>query len=139
MGRFTEEVLVRRFHRAATAALAEHAAEGDRVVIVSAALEPVVKALSARLGVRDYVGTGCEIVEGRYTGRLSGSNPHADEKRRFAAVYMAECRADPSDCWAYADHGTDLALLESVGHPVAVNPRSQLREAAERAGWPILP
>ncbi len=138
MTRFTEEVLVPRFHPAATAALAKHLAEGDRVVIVSAALEPIVKALSARLDVPDYVGTGCEIVGGRYSGRLTGANPHAEEKVRFALAYMTECGADPSDCWAYADHDTDLALLESVGHPVAVNPRAELRKAAERAGWPIL-
>jgi HAD superfamily hydrolase (TIGR01490 family) len=138
MARFTEQALVPRFHPAATAALAEHMSEGDRVVIVSAALEPVVKALAARLGVRDYVGTGCEIVEGRYTGRLTGSNPHAEEKVRFAAAYMAEHGADAADCWAYADHGSDRALLESVGHPVAVNPHKELREAAEGAGWPIL-
>ena len=138
MTRFTEEVLVPRFHPAATAALAEHLAEGDRVVIISAALEPIVKALSARLGVADYIGTGCEIVEGLYSGRLTGSNPHAEEKVRFALAYVTECGADASDCWAYADHGTDVALLQAVGHPVAVNPRAELREVAKRAGWPVL-
>lgn len=139
MARFTEEVLTPRFHPAATAALAEHLAEGDRVVVISAALEPVVRALCLRLGVQEYVGTPCEVVDGRYTGRLTGPSPHADEKTRVAAAYMSRWGADPEDCWAYADHGTDLGLLRSVGRPVAVNPKPSLREAAERAGWPILP
>jgi HAD superfamily hydrolase (TIGR01490 family) len=139
MTRFTEEVLVPRFHPAATAALAEHLAEGDLVVVVSAALDPVVGALCRRLGVEDFVGTPCEVVEGRYTGRLTGPSSHADEKVRVAATYMGRWDADPSDCWAYADHGTDLGLLRSVGHPVAVNPRPLLLEAARQAGWPILP
>ncbi len=139
MTRFTEEVLAPRFHPAATAALAEHLAEGDRVVVISAAPDPVVRAVSCRLGVEEYIGTPCEVVEGRYTGRLNGPSPHADEKIRVAAAYMERWEVDPSECWAYADHDTDLGLLRSVGHPVAVNPKPALRRAAEEAGWPILP
>jgi HAD superfamily hydrolase (TIGR01490 family) len=139
LDRFTDEVLEPRFHPAATAALAEHLAEGDHVVVVSAALDPVVAALCRRLGVEEFVGTPCEVADGRFSGRLTGPSPHADEKVRFAAEYMERWNADPSDCWAYADHGTDLGLLRSVGHPVAVNPKPLLREAAERVGWPILP
>jgi HAD superfamily hydrolase (TIGR01490 family) len=138
MERFTEEVLVPRFHPAATAALDEHLAEGDHVVVISAALDPVVRGLCRRLGVEHFVGTPCEIADGRYSGRLTGPSPHADEKVRVAAAYMRQWGVDAGDCWAYADHGTDRALLESVGHAVAVNPKPELREAAERAGWPIV-
>ncbi len=56
MERFTDEVLVPRLHPACTAALAEHLAEGDLVVVVSAALDPVVDALCRRLGVRALCG-----------------------------------------------------------------------------------
>jgi len=139
MARFTEEELVPRFHPAATAALAEHLSEGDQVMVVSAALEPVVKALCRRLGVEHYVGTPCEVVAGSYSGRLTGPSPHADEKVRIAAAFMERWDVDPSDCWAYADHGTDIPLLRSVGHPVAVNARPPLVKAAQEAGWPILP
>lgn len=138
MHRFTEEVLVPRFHPAATAALAEHLSEGDRVVVISAALDPVVRGLCKRLGVEHCVGTPCEISEGRYSGRFTGPSPHAAEKVRVAEAYMQRWGVDAGDCWAYADHGTDLALLERVGHAVAVNPKPELREAAELAGWPIV-
>jgi len=138
MSRFTEEVMVPRLHPAATAALAGHQAEGDSIVVVSAALDPVVEALCRRLGVAEYAGVGCEIEDGRYTGRLSGVIPYSGEKARIAARFIAEHGAHPADCWAYADHDTDLELLRSVGHPVAVNPRLRLRSEAEREGWPIL-
>jgi HAD superfamily hydrolase (TIGR01490 family) len=135
---FTDEVLVPRLHPAAAAALAEHQAEGDRVVMVSAALGPVVKALCRELGVSEYAGASCEVVDGRYTGRLNGPIPYREEKARLAAEFIAKYGADPADCWAYADHDTDLDLLRSVGHPVAVNPRPGLRAEAEREGWAIL-
>jgi HAD superfamily hydrolase (TIGR01490 family) len=139
MTRFVDEELVPRLHPAATAALAEHLAEGDHVVVVSAALEPGVRAFCRYLGVSDFVGTGCETVGGRYTGRLKGPIPHGDEKIELAAEYMARWGADPADCWAYADHSTDIALLRSVGHPVAVNARPALLTVAQEEGWPIVP
>jgi HAD superfamily hydrolase (TIGR01490 family) len=139
MVRFADQIMVPRLHPAASSALAEHLAEGDLVVVLSAALEPVVRALCRRLGVVDYVGTPCEIEGGRYTGRLSGPIPYGDEKARLAGGFMERWGADPADCWAYADHDTDVALLHSVGHPVAVNPRPALLATAQLAGWPILP
>ena len=138
MARFTDEVLVPRLHPAATAALAEHQAEGDVVVVVSAALLPLVEALCRRLDVTEYAGARCEVVDGHYTGRLLGPIPYAGEKARVAERFIAEQGADPADCWAYADHDTDIELLRFVGHPVAVNPRPGLRAEAERQGWPIL-
>ncbi len=138
MSRFAEEVMVPRLHPAASAALAEHQAAGDVVAVVSAALHPLVEALCRRLGVTEYAGAGCEVVDRRYTGRLKGPIPYAGEKARIAERFITEHGADPADCWAYADHDTDLELLRLVGHPVAVNPRPRLRSEAEREGWPIL-
>ena len=138
MQRFAEEVLAPRFHPAAFAALRGHQAKGERVVVISAALEPVVEAVCRRLGVRDFSGTVCEIVDGVYRGRLVGPSPHGDAKEGVAAQYLRRWGIDASCCWAYADHGSDLALLRSVGHPVAVSPKPELLTAAREAGWPVL-
>jgi HAD superfamily hydrolase (TIGR01490 family) len=135
---FTEEVMMPRLHGPTSAALADHMARGNRAVVVSAALDPVVKALARRLRVTDYVGTSCEVDDGRYTGRLLDAIPYGDEKATLASGLMQQWGADPSACWAYADHDTDLALLRSVGHPVAVNPKPALLEVANRSGWPVL-
>ena len=44
---------------------------------------------------------------------------------------------DLEGSFAYTDSYTDLPMLELVGHPVAVNPEKELREAAEENEWPI--
>jgi len=36
---------------------------------------------------------------------------------------------------AYADSSSDLAMLEAVGYPVAVNPDARLAAIARRRGW----
>ena len=40
--------------------------------------------------------------------------------------------------WFYTDSIHDLAVLEAVGHPVAVNPDPRLERVARRRGWPVL-
>lgn len=135
---FAAEVLAPRLHPGVVAALDKHKTQGDRVVILSAALEPVVRALGRQVGSDDCVGAACEVSHGRYTGRIDGAIPHANEKTRIAASFISRFGAAVADCWAYGDHETDLPLLRWVGHPVAVNPRPRLLTAAQRAGWPIL-
>ncbi len=136
--RFASEVLAPRFDERATTALAGHQSGGDHVVVISAALEPVVKAVCSLLGVAEFVGTACEVEDGLYCGRLRGPSPHGEEKLEAAGVYMRRWGAAAADCWAYADHGSDVALLQSVGHPVAVNPKKELLKVAREAGWPVL-
>lgn len=135
---FTDEVLAPRFDQAAVAALTRHQSKGDRVVVISAALEPVVRAVCHRLGVTEFTGTECELHKDVYCGRLVGASPHGQEKKGVAARYMERWGVDAARCWAYADHESDLALLRSVGHPVAVNPKPRLLAEARRAGWPVL-
>jgi phosphoserine phosphatase len=51
---------------------------------------------------------------------------------------LAEERGyDLADSYAYTDSHTDLPMLEIVGHPIAVNPDSELRKIAVEREWPI--
>ena len=45
---------------------------------------------------------------------------------------------DLSECYAYSDSVSDLPMMELVGHPVAVNPDSELGSLARERGWPIV-
>ena len=45
---------------------------------------------------------------------------------------------DPIDTWFYSDSHNDLPLLNSVGHPVAVDPDTTLIAHAEAQGWPVI-
>lgn len=138
MEQFADQVLMPRRHPAAASALAEHLAEGDRVALISAALEPVVAAFCARMGVEHFAAASCEVVDGCYTGRVSGVIPSGEEKARIAHNLLERWGVDPEECWAYADHESDLPLLNLVGHPVAVNPRPGLLRVAQERGWPTL-
>jgi HAD superfamily hydrolase (TIGR01490 family) len=138
MDAFTGEMLVPRLHAGAVAALRAQQAGGGRVVILSAALDPLVRGLARGLGVGDSVGTALEVRDGHYTGSVVGRAIYGDEKVRAARRVIDAAGLDAADCGAYADHETDIALLESVGHPVAVNPRPALLQVARERGWPVI-
>ena len=44
---------------------------------------------------------------------------------------------DLSRCTAYSDSYNDIPLFEAVGHAVAINPDTALRETARERGWVV--
>jgi HAD superfamily hydrolase (TIGR01490 family) len=110
-----------------------HRRRGEPVYIVSATLQEIVQAIADDLGFDGALGTVCEVVDGRYTGRAIRAL-HADNKARC----IRELDHDLDESTAYSDSHTDLPFLEAVGHPVAVNPDRALRRIAAARGWPVL-
>jgi HAD superfamily hydrolase (TIGR01490 family) len=115
----------------------QHRSRGDRVYIVSATLQEIVEAIAEDLGFDGALGTICEVRDGRYTGRAVRAL-HAEEKSRCLRELAEREGFDLRECTAYSDSHTDIPFLETVGHPVAVNPDRELRAIAADRGWPVL-
>lgn len=137
VGGAMEDVLRPLIYSEPLALLDEHHARGEAAYVVSASLQEIVEAIAVDLGFDGAIGSTCEIVDGVYTGRAL--RPCYGELKAQAVRELA-CREqiDLASSAAYSDSHTDLAFLEAVGHPVAVNPDRHLREVAEGRGWPIL-
>jgi HAD superfamily hydrolase (TIGR01490 family) len=128
--------------------IARHAANGDRIVLITGTLEFLAQEV-ARLLRRELAKRGCETdifvcatrleeKEGRWTGRVLGP-PMFGEAKAIAAWWFAEkWNLSLKKCSAYGDGANDRWLLASVGKAVAVNPARGLRRIAERNGWEIL-
>lgn len=116
---------------------AHHRSEGRVLVLVSASPVEIVAPLAEYLGVDEFVATTPEIdARGRYTGEVEF---YAQGPAKAEAVQQLakELLLDLNGSWAYSDSVTDLPLLETVGHPVAINPDRELRRTAEARGWPV--
>jgi len=133
-----DEVVAPLVYAEALFLIDEHAREGRRVYIVSASPEEVVRPLARYIGVEDVIATRSRVDDrGRYTGEVelyAYAEVKAEEIHRLAA----EHDLDLAESYAYSDSATDLPMMLAVGHPVAVNPDRELREAAESNGWPVL-
>ena len=115
----------------------QHREAGRDVVIVSSSGAEVVEPIGLMLGADYVVATQMVVDDGKYTGEIAyyAYGPTKAEAMRE----LAEQRGyDLSQCYAYSDSQTDLPMLETVGHPHAVNPDKELARVAAERNWPIL-
>jgi phosphoserine phosphatase len=113
-----------------------HRSEGRDIYIVSSSPEEVVRPLAGHFGVAGVLATRARIEDGRYTGELE-FYCYGDAKAEAIRSLAEDRGIDLETSYAYSDSSTDLPMLRTVGHPVAVNPDRELRREAETQGWDI--
>ena len=131
---FHRQLLTRSFP-AGLARVREHRRLGHRTLLITGALDFVIAPMRplfddivcARLGQHD----------GRYDGRLEELPPIGEARALLLQDYAAAHDLSLEEAVAYADSASDLAMLEAVGFPVAVNPESRLAAIARRRGWHV--
>ena len=124
-------------YRDALDLVARHRKRGEKSFVVSAALQEIVDALVAELGLDGGRGSTAEVENGVYTGRLVrrlDGRAKADVLVQLASAGDIEL----ADSTAYSDSAADVPFLEAVGYPVAVNPDRKLRGIAAERGWRVL-
>lgn len=112
--------------------------EGYRQVLITGAIEQMIKPLADALEVDAWFANRLEFEDGTATGRLVPPVLAGPEKAAFLRRYALEQGLDLNACRAYADSASDIPMLSSVGRPVAVNPDRQLRATAIAHDWPII-
>lgn len=115
-----------------------HARMGRDCYLVSASAVEIVQGLADKLGFAGVIATEAEVVDGVYTGRLAKPFRHGAGKAVAIAELAAEKGYDLSLSFAYSDSYNDLAMLELVGIPVAINPDRKLAAVAYERGWPVV-
>ena len=131
-----EDVITPLIYAEALRLIEDHRKAGRLICIVSSSPEEIVEPLARMLGVDRFIATRPTIVEGRYTGELD-FYAYGTGKPEAMTELAEELGIDLSGSYAYSDSETDLPMLESVGHPVAVNPDKNLRVIAHERGWEI--
>ena len=116
----------------------------DLCAIVTATNAFITAPIAQRFGVPHLIACDVEIIDGRYTGRPIGEPSFRDGKVTRVNQWLNTMGApekkltDFDRSYFYSDSHNDLALMEAVTHPVAVNADDSLRSYAEARGWPIV-
>jgi HAD superfamily hydrolase (TIGR01490 family) len=121
----------------AVSLIEEHHLAGRDVIIVSTSGSEVVEPIGTMLGADKVIATRMEVRDGKYTGEI-GFYAYAENKATAIRDLAQRRGYDLDHSYAYSDSVTDVAMLEAVGHPHAVNPDKDLRRVARERGWPIL-
>ena len=121
-----------------TRALAQmHLDAGQQVWLVTATPVELARVIAQRLGLSGALGTVAENAGGVYTGKLVGDILHGEGKAHAVQALAESQGFDLSKCYAYSDSHNDVPMLSLVGHAVAINPDSRLRQVARDRGWEV--
>jgi HAD superfamily hydrolase (TIGR01490 family) len=112
-----------------------HRAVGHRTLLITGALDFVIEPIRPLFD--DIVCAEMGERDGRLTGQLTALPPIGEARALLLADYAEEHALSLEESVAYADSTSDLAMLEAVGFPVAVNPESRLSAIARRRGWHV--
>lgn len=126
---------------AAKTLVEEALADAELVAIITATNSFVTAPIARAFGIPYLIATEPELVNGEYTGRVAGTPSFREGKITRLHEWLASLDKTLDDfdqSWFYSDSLNDLPLLESVTHPVAVDPDDTLRAHANHRGWAIV-
>jgi HAD superfamily hydrolase (TIGR01490 family) len=119
----------------------EHQAAGDLCLIITATNSFVTKPIAAAYGIEYLIGTDPEMVNGQYTGGVSGVPSFQAGKVTRINQWLAERKQTLSDfetSYFYSDSHNDLPLMKLVTNPVAVDADETLTAYAKQQNWPYI-
>lgn len=117
----------------------KHKEAGDLCLVITATNSFVTRPIAAAYGIENLIGTDPEIVNGEYTGGVSGVPSFKEGKVTRINQWLAEqgeSLGDYQTSYFYSDSHNDLPLMKLVTNPVAVDADEILSEYARQQGWP---
>ena len=109
--------------------------KGYEIILISGTLDFIVDLLVERLDASGGLGSCMEVVNGKYTGRISGHHPYFHEKVKALYAYLQGRKVNFKNSFGFADSWADVPLLSLFGNPIAINPGKVLRWKAKARGW----
>ncbi|MSQ64819.1 MAG: HAD family hydrolase [Limnohabitans sp.] len=138
---FMQKVIQPAIRPVALDLVAQHRAQGDKLVMVTATNEFVTAPIAEAFGMDVLLAVELERDnDGRFTGEIAGVPSLREGKVTRVTQWLAEQGLDWSQVQAtfYSDSTNDLPLLEKVQQPVVTNPGPALRQIANERAWRIL-
>lgn len=122
----------------ARALISKHQQAGDDLLIITATNAFVTRPIATLLGFDELIAPEPELIDGQYTGGITGIPSFQHGKVIRLETWLAEKQVDFDGAFFYSDSHNDLPLLNIVDNPVAVDADEILTETANRNGWPII-
>ena len=119
----------------------QHKAAGDLCVVITATNSFVTKPIATAYGIEYLIGSDPEMMNGEYTGGVSGVPSFKEGKVTRINQFLAERNKRLDDfevSYFYSDSHNDLPLMQLVTNPVAVDADEILTAYAQEQAWPLI-
>ena len=136
--KYMDEVIRPMMTKKAQALIDEHKAAGDICVVITATNSFVTKPIATAYGIQNLIGSDPEMVNGEYTGGVTGVPSFQAGKVTRINQWLAERGKKLNDyekSYFYSDSHNDLALMKLVTNPVAVDADETLAAYANQHAW----
>ncbi|MFK5915830.1 MAG: HAD family hydrolase [Woeseiaceae bacterium] len=135
---FMDECILSLITPQSRALIQTHKDKGDTLLIITATNFFITAPIAEELGIANILATSPEMIDGKYTGKVSGTPCFKEGKVERLKVWLTERGENLAGSFFYSDSHNDLPLLEMVTKPIAVDPDHTLRSHAEMKGWDIM-
>ena len=136
--KFMDQVIRPMMTKKAQNLVDKHKAQGDLCLIITATNSFVTKPIASAYGIENLIGTDPEMLDGQYTGGVSGVPSFQEGKVTRINQWLAarsQTLSSFETSYFYSDSHNDLPLMKLVTNPVAVDADTTLTEYAQQQGW----
>lgn len=133
--RFMQKVIRPQMRKQGFAAIEYHKQQGHTILGITATSDFITVPIFKAFGIDDVLATNAEIIDGQYTGKVTGVPCYQAGKLTRLEQWLAGREVEES--WAYSDSINDRFLLEYATHAIAVTPDPKLESLAKEQGWQI--
>ena len=119
----------------------KHKAAGDLCIVITATNSFVTKPIATAYGIEHLIGSDPEMLNGEYTGNVTGVPTYKEGKVTRINQWLAERGQHLSGfevSYFYSDSHNDLPLMKLVTNPVAVDADEILTAYAQEQTWLLI-
>jgi HAD superfamily hydrolase (TIGR01490 family) len=116
----------------------KHRQQGDILLVITATNRFVTEPIVQLYGIDNLIATTPEFADGQYTGNFLGTPCFQEGKVTLLNEWLERKQQSLENSFFYSDSHNDLPLLNTVDHPVAVDPDAVLQTHAKEKGWPVI-
>ncbi|PZR07048.1 MAG: HAD-IB family hydrolase [Archangium gephyra] len=137
--RFFHEQVRQTYRSGALHAIERHRAAGDRLIMLTSSTNYLAELVADELRFDAVCANELEVdALGLHTGQVVGGLCFGPGKLRHATRAAQKFGGDVKSAAFYTDSFSDVAVMEVVAQPVAVNPDPRLKRRAQQRGWQIV-
>lgn len=108
---------------------------GYNILIMSGSPDFLVLQLQEIYKPDHIVSTTLEVIDGIYTGKVSGLHPFGKRKCEILKNLKTALDIDFEQSMAFANHHSDIFHLNLFKTPVVIDPSNKLKAMALKNGW----
>ena len=134
---YMHEVIYPLIGEKAKAAVEYHRQLGHTLMVITATNSFVTRPIVNTFGIKHLIATESKIINNRYSTEVDGIPCFKQGKVTRLATWLKRHNKSLEGSYFYSDSHNDLPLLETVDHPIAVDPDEKLAAIAQQNGWEI--